>query len=627
MIARAARTLDSHLRSSTYLVGHWPTLADVCLQASVWHVNQADQSILAPRKFQCLTRWFQTLESQHPVPPQSKIKSSAAKKPKQGEGTESGAKEVSKTKTKGKSGPKSTAKSAPDGARVDSPDTKGITAKKTGDFALWYTQVITRSEMIEYHDVSGCYILRPWSFFVWEQISDWLDARIKKLGVKNAYFPMFVSQEALEVEAAHVEGFAPEVAWVTRSGTSNLAKAIAIRPTSETIMYPAYAKWIRSHRDLPLKLNQWTNVVRWEFKQPTPFLRTREFLWQEGHTAHATHEEAARMVRDILDLYARLYEELLAVPVIKGVKSEEEKFAGGYMTTTVEAFVPANGRGIQAATSHHLGNNFAKMFGISFQDAEGQDQLVEQTSWGLSTRSIGTMIMIHSDDKGLVLPPRVASVQVVIIPIQIGEHAQARQAIDSKCNELASQLSAAAVRVEVDDRTNYKAGWKYNHWEMKGVPLRLEVGPQDMEKGTCRIVRRHNGAKRDISQESAAAEVVAELDAIHESMLQRATSDRDEGIVRVTEWSGVMPALNRRKLVLAPWCETAESEEAIKKATKELSAEVVTEPLEDGAGAPALSGAMKSLCIPLDQDPLEPGTKCFFTGQPAKRWCIFGRSY
>ena len=283
-----------------------------------------------------------------------------------------------------------------------------LKAKKNENFPEWYADTIVKSEMIEYYDISGCYILRPWSYQIWENIQRFFDDKIKELGVENAYFPLFVSYKALNQEKDHVEGFKPEVAWVTKSGEKDLECPIAIRPTSETIMYPSFSKWIRSHRDLPLRLNQWTNVVRWEFKNPTPFIRTREFLWQEGHTAHATLEESRVFVHDILDLYAKTYEELLAVPVVKGRKSEDERFAGAYNTTTVELYVPVSGRGIQGATSHMLGQNFSKMFDVSFEDENKKKDFAWQTSWGLSTRSIGSMIMIHSDNTGVVLPPRVA---------------------------------------------------------------------------------------------------------------------------------------------------------------------------------------------------------------------------
>ena len=293
----------------------------------------------------------------------------------------------------------------------------GLTTSRDDDFGAWYSQVVVAGELIEYDDISGCYILRPWAYSMWEQIKDFFDAEIKKEGVENCYFPLFVSEARLEAEKDHIEDFAPEVAWVTRSGQSELDCPIAVRPTSETVMYPVIANWIRSHRDLPLKLNQWCNVVRWEFKHPTPFIRSREFLWQEGHTAFTTKAEADREVRRILELYRRVYEELLAVPVIPGVKSEKEKFAGGLYTTTVEAFVPATGRGVQGATSHCLGQNFAKMFQIEYENQKGGRSMPWQNSWGCTTRTIGVAIMVHGDDKGLVLPPRVAPLQVVLVTI------------------------------------------------------------------------------------------------------------------------------------------------------------------------------------------------------------------
>jgi len=296
----------------------------------------------------------------------------------------------------------------------------GITAKKNEDFSDWYIQTLLKAELIEYTDISGCNVFRPGCFAIWEMIQQWFDHEIKKIGVKNAYFPCFVSERSLSKESEFIKGFSPEVAWVTKAGDKDLNEKIAIRPTSETIMYPLFHKWIRSHRDLPLKLNQWCNVVRWEFKHPVPFLRGREFLWQEGHSAFATKEEADEEVLQILEIYRQVYEDLLAVPVIKGRKTEEEKFSGALYTTTVEAFIDSSGRAIQAATSHCLGQNFAKAFDIKF---EGKDkdkeekEFVWQNSWGLSTRSLGVTIMVHGDDNGLVLPPRVASIQIVVVPI------------------------------------------------------------------------------------------------------------------------------------------------------------------------------------------------------------------
>lgn len=326
----------------------------------------------------------------------------------------------------------------------------GISATKEDDFALWYTQTITMSEMIDYSDISGCYILRPWSYFIWENIQQWFDAQIKELGVQNSYFPMFVSERALATEKDHVEGFAPEVAWVTKSGTSDLAEPIAIRPTSETIMYPFFAKWIRSHRDLPLELNQWCNVVRWEFKDATPFLRSREFLWQEGHTAHHSYESAQERVLSILDLYAMVYEYLLAVPVIKGIKTESEKFAGGYHTTTCEAYINGSGRAIQGATSHNLGQNFGKMFKIQYEDDKGEKAIPWQTSWGLTTRTIGVAVMVHGDNKGLVLPPRVAPTQVIVCPIAMKD--VSFQDLKNYSEDIRQVLKALKIRCDIDTR-------------------------------------------------------------------------------------------------------------------------------------------------------------------------------
>lgn len=324
--------------------------------------------------------------------------------------------------------------------------------------------------MLDYYSVSGCYILKPWSYTIWESIQEWFNSKIKEMGVENAYFPMFVSSKVLEREKDHIEGFSPEVAWVTRAGQSELEEPIAIRPTSETAMYPYYAKWIKSHRDLPLKLNQWNSVVRWEFKNPQPFLRTREFLWQEGHTAHLRKQEADVEVREILDLYRRVYEELLAVPVIPGIKSEKEKFAGGLYTTTIEGFIPTTGRGIQAATSHCLGQNFSRpeMFNIVVEDPDkdGEKLFAWQNSWGLSTRTIGVMVMIHGDNQGLILPPRVAGIQVVIVPCGVSAKTNKKELYDA-CDDLAKRLKKAGIRAKSDLREGYTPGYKFNDWEQK----------------------------------------------------------------------------------------------------------------------------------------------------------------
>ncbi|CAH1186812.1 unnamed protein product [Phyllotreta striolata] len=501
----------------------------------------------------------------------------------------------------------------------------GLEAKKEENFSDWYSQVITKGELIEYYDVSGCYILRPWSYAVWESIKDWLDAEIKKLDVQNCYFPIFVSRAVLEKEKTHIDDFSPEVAWVTKSGDSDMAEPIAVRPTSETVMYPAYAKWIQSYRDLPIKLNQWNNVVRWEFKHPQPFIRTREFLWQEGHTAHADEKDAISEVETILDLYAKIYTDLLAIPVVKGRKTEKEKFAGGDYTLTVEAFISTSGRAIQGATSHHLGQNFSKIFDIIYEHPETQEKTyVYQNSWGITTRTIGVMVMIHGDNQGLVLPPRIASVQVVIVPcgITVALSDAARAQLQSSCEALEGELKGAGVRVKGDYRDNYSPGWKFNHWELKGVPIRIELGPKDIEKNQLIAVRRDTGEKITIARASAANKLRELLDAIHDSLYKKASDDLNSHKVVLTDWSKFTPALDKKNIILAPFCGQIDCETKIKNdSTRDDSDQV--EP-----GAPAMGA--KSLCIPLEQTiPIKPGDKCIHPDCKNKpvSYTLFGRSY
>ncbi|XP_068259281.1 bifunctional glutamate/proline--tRNA ligase isoform X3 [Nyctibius grandis] len=498
----------------------------------------------------------------------------------------------------------------------------GLEAKKEENLADWFSQVITKSEMIEYYDVSGCYVLRPWAYAIWEAIKNFFDAEIKKLGVENCYFPMFVSQAALEKEKTHIADFAPEVAWVTRSGKTDLAEPIAVRPTSETVMYPAYAKWVQSHRDLPIKLNQWCNVVRWEFKHPQPFLRTREFLWQEGHTAFATYEEAAEEVMQILDLYAQVYEELLAIPVVKGRKTEKEKFAGGDYTTTVEAFISASGRAIQGATSHHLGQNFSKMFEIVFEDPKkpGEKQFAYQNSWGLTTRTIGVMTMIHGDNMGLVLPPRVACVQVVIIPCGITNSLseEDKEALLKKCNEYRNRLLSFNIRVRADLRDNYSPGWKFNHWELKGVPVRVEVGPRDMKSQQFVAVRRDTGQKMTFPEYEAEDRLKQILEEIHANLYNRASEDLKSHMVVANTMEDFQKELDSGKIVQIPFCGETECEDWIKKTTAR------DQDLEPGA--PSMGA--KSLCIPFQPlRELQCGARCVCGKNPAKFYTLFGRSY
>ncbi|XP_017668302.1 PREDICTED: bifunctional glutamate/proline--tRNA ligase isoform X2 [Lepidothrix coronata] len=498
----------------------------------------------------------------------------------------------------------------------------GLEVKKEENLSEWFSQVITKSEMIEYYDVSGCYILRPWAHAIWEAIRDFFDAEIKKLGVENCYFPMFVSQAALETEKSHIADFAPEVAWVTRSGKTELAEPIAIRPTSETVMYPSYAKWVQSHRDLPIKLNQWCSVVRWEFKHPQPFLRTREFLWQEGHTAFATYEEAAEEVLQILDLYAQVYEDLLAIPVVKGRKTEKEKFAGGDYTTTLEAFISASGRAIQGATSHHLGQNFSKMFEIVFEDPKkpGEKQFAYQNSWGLTTRTIGVMTMIHGDNMGLVLPPRVACIQVVIIPCGITNSLseEDRGALLKKCNEYCSRLLSVKIRVRADLRDNYSPGWKFNHWELKGVPVRVEVGPRDMKSQQFVAVRRDTGQKLTLSEHEAEDKLKQILEEIHANLYSRASEDLKSHMVVANNMEDFQKELDSGKIVQIPFCGEIECEDWIKKTTAR------DQDLEPGA--PSMGA--KSLCIPFQPlRELQRGERCVCGKNPAKFYTLFGRSY
>ena len=595
--------LDSELVNSTANINTHPLRSDRTVSASPQDVVAFLEAVQhAPKILD-----FGGTSS---APPPPKAKAVAAKPYKK---QEKQPKPQQQTKSRNKKGSKET---------LDR-----IVASKSGDFAAWYGEVITKSEMIEYGKISGCYILRPWSFGVWEQIQKALDGWIKEepLEVQNCYFPLFVTKGALEAEEDHVEGFAPEVAWVTKSGETDLAEPIAIRPTSETIMYPEFAKWLRSHRDLPLKLNQWCSVVRWEFKYPTPFLRSREFLWQEGHTAHYTLEEADEMVYAILELYRRVYEEILAVPVIPGTKTEAEKFAGGLRTTTVEAYIAGSGRAIQGATSHNLGQNFGKIYNIAVEGEGGKKTIPWQTSWGLTTRSIGVMVMVHSDDQGLVLPPKVAPVQVVVVPI-VSKTCPLSQ-LQSFIDQVKKELKNASIRCKVDDRGNQSPGWKYNHWEQKGVPLRLEVGPRDAAANTVMVVRRVDGVKASKPVAGLGSAIRAELDDIHQVMFAKASAARDSKVVQVTSWSDFVPALNDDCLVLTPWCSPTnqKAEDEVKERSREESLALLGLEAEDERTATSL--AAKTLCVPHDQPPLPAGAKCFFTGEPATCWCLWGRSY
>jgi len=516
----------------------------------------------------------------------------------------------------------------------DGPELIGITEPKSGDLSEWYQQVLLKGDMLDFTDIPGCYIYQPASYRIWEFIQEFFNERIREMGVRNAYFPLFISEANLQREKDHIEGFAAEVAWVTEGGRTKLEKRLAVRPTSETAMYSFYSKKIRSHRDLPLKLNQWNNVVRWEFKHAVPFLRSREFLWQEGHTAHMTEEEAGQEVMQILDYYADIYEQLLAVPVVKGQKTVNEQFPGAHYTKTIEGYIPAVGRGIQAATSHCLGQHFAKMFDITVEDptqqikdGEARNKLhVWQNSWGFTTRSIGVMVLIHGDDKGLVIPPRVAEIQVIIVPVGVTTKMpqEDKQKLYDQVEGLRVALKQVGVRTEIDLREGYNVGYKFNDWEMKGVPLRLEFGPKDAAKGIVTTSRRdQEGGKGEIAVGAVAQEVPRLLEQIQHDLFQRASAEYAAHRKTVRDWKDFVPTLNDKNVLLVPHCLGGECEDEIKK---DSAGNIEGQQVD--ARAPSMGA--KSLCIPHDQpEELQPGTKCVNPkcGKDAQKWVMFGRSY
>ncbi|KAG5938359.1 hypothetical protein E4U60_001397 [Claviceps pazoutovae] len=512
-------------------------------------------------------------------------------------------------------------------------DIIGITNSKAENFSAWYQEVVLKAEMVEYYqEISGFFVLRPLSMHIWNIIRKWFQGHIEDMGVEETSFPMFLSKTSLDKEKDHVEGFAPELAWVERAGDKKLEVPVAIRPTSEAVMYPYYSKWIRSHRDLPLRLNQWNSVVRWEAKQTTPFLRTREFLWQEGHTAHLTEELASKEVLEILELYAGVYEQLLAVPVVRGTKTENEKFAGGYYTTTVEGYIPSNGRGIQGATSHALGQNFSKMFQITVEDPQNKGQHVNvwQNSWGLSTRVIGVMVMVHGDDKGLVLPPRIAQLQAVLVPVGINKNttAEDRKKHEDQMDEMRVTLKKAGVRSESDWREGYTPAWKFNDWEMKGVPLRLEFGPKDAAKGVVTYARRDTGEKGEVPIEELATKVPELLETIQADMYKKAEICFREHRKVITNWDDVLPSLDEKNVVLIPFCLDGKCEDRIKELTTRADDD---RDVPENQKLPSMG--MKSLCIPFEQPEgtdLVPGETACLNPEckgKAQKWVMFGRSY
>ncbi|MBI2143900.1 proline--tRNA ligase [Candidatus Woesearchaeota archaeon] len=457
--------------------------------------------------------------------------------------------------------------------------TTGVTVKKSEDFSEWYTQVVQKADLADYTSVSGCMVFKPYSYAIWEKVRQLLDARLKQLGVKNAYFPLFIPESLFKKEAEHVEGFTPEVAWVTQAGDTKLDERLAVRPTSETIIYESYSKWIRSWRDLPLLINQWCNVVRWEFKYPKPFIRTREFLWQEGHTVHETEKQAGDMVLAILGIYREIVEQALAIHVIPGRKSEQEKFAGAVYTTTIEALMP-DGKALQMGTSHNLGQNFGKAFGISFLGKGGKRETPWQTSWGMSTRVIGALIMAHGDDHGLVLPPNIAPIQAVIVPILFED---SKKEVLAAAAKLKKELEKENIIVELDDRETYTAGWKFNVWELKGVPLRIELGPRDLQQKQAVLFRRDTAAKETVKLESVAAAAGKTLAEIQQSLYQKSKQQLEINIVTVKSVADITAAVKGKKLARGFFCGSAKCEEEIKaKADGAASRCMSMAPLEKG---------------------------------------------
>jgi prolyl-tRNA synthetase len=432
------------------------------------------------------------------------------------------------------------------------------------DFSRWYLDVVRKAELADYSPVKGFMVIRPYGYAIWEIIQRELDTRIKATGHVNAYFPLLIPESLLLREAEHVEGFAPQVAWVTKGGTEDLEEKLIIRPTSETIIGVMYQKWIQSWRDLPVLINQWANVVRWE-KVTRPFLRTTEFLWQEGHTAHETAEEAQEETLKILALYKDVCESVLAMPVMDGQKSDSEKFAGASRTYSIEALM-GDGRALQAGTSHNLGQNFAKAFEIQFQGRDKTLQHVWTTSWGVTTRLIGAVIMTHGDDSGLILPPKVAPWQVVIVPIPRGNW---KETVLPKCREIRDQLTAAGIRVKLDEDDSNTPGWKFSEYEMRGVPLRLEIGPKDIEKASVFAARRDTRAKQSIPMDGLAASVTALLDEIQATLLARAQQFREDHTSHATTWAEFTALMEGRPgFVVAPWCGSAQCEAEIKAETQ-----------------------------------------------------------
>ena len=440
----------------------------------------------------------------------------------------------------------------------------GITVSKNDNFSEWYTQVIIKAELADYAPVKGLIVLRPDGYSIWESIKESLDSKLKETGHRNGFLPVLIPESLLAKEKEHFEGLNPEVFWVTHSGNSELGDRLALRPTSETLAYSLFSKWIRSWRDLPLKMNFWNTALRAEIKGTKPFLRTSEFLWQEGHTVHATKDEAEKEVADILELYKKTIEEELAVPVITGKKSENDKFVGAVYTDTLESLMP-DGKALQMGTSHFLGQNFSKPFDVKYLNETNTETFAWQTSWGVSWRLIGGMIMTHGDDKGLILPPKIAPIQVVIIPIYYTN--DDKDGVMQKAHQIKDDLSKIDLRVHLDDREQLTPGFKFNDWEMKGIPIRIEIGPKDIAKKQVVLVRRHNRTKTSLNMDSLTDEISSVLKNIQKEMFDAAKKILDERIVRVSEYQQFKEQIDNGKMIGCSWCGNQTCEDKIKEET------------------------------------------------------------
>lgn len=463
------------------------------------------------------------------------------------------------------------------------------------DFAQWYTDIVRKAELADYTDTKGCIAIRPYGYAIWENIQNYADKKFKEVGITNLYMPVLIPESMLEKEKNHVEGFAPEVAWVTMGGGEELDERLCIRPTSETMMSTMYSKWVKSWRDLPILGNQWCNVLRWE-KETRPFLRSREFLWQEGHTVHETAKEAEERTLLMLDIYADVIENLLAIPVLKGQKTKKEQFAGADSTYTVETMMH-DGRALQAGTSHYFGQNFTKPFDIKFQNREGKEEYAYQTSWGISTRLIGAVIMAHGDNRGLKLPPRVAPIQVVIIPI-----AQHKEGVLEKVSEIYSNLNKK-YRVKFDDRDNCSTGFKFNDWEMRGVPVRVEIGPKDLENNQAVLVRRDTGEKETVELKKLDERLESLLEEIQKNMYNECLKRREEKTSVAYTLEEMIEIMEKNQgFIKTMWCGNVECEDKIKEVT----------------------GA-HSRCMPFVQEKL--ADVCPVCGKKATKMVVWGRQY